>query len=113
MVVELLSVAQEEVDEQEDHEEGRYQQVAERQAPAHHRHKCRLQSEVLPKHAVQQAPVQVPLQSLSQHELLAQPKAGALHFTESRRNPEKTTVNPKASTFNVRAARITLNPFSS
>jgi len=36
VVVELLSVTQEEVDEQEDHEEGRYQQVAERHAPAHH-----------------------------------------------------------------------------
>ncbi len=36
VVVELLRVAQEEVDEQEDHEEGRYQQVAERHTPAHH-----------------------------------------------------------------------------
>ena len=42
--------------------------------------KRRLQPEVLPKHAVQQAPVQVPLQGLSQHELLAQPKAGCAHM---------------------------------
>ncbi len=42
--------------------------------------KCRLEPEVLPKHAVQQAPVQVPLQGLSQHELLAQPKAGCAHM---------------------------------
>ena len=36
VVVKLLSITQEEVDEQEDHQEGRYQQVAERHAPAHH-----------------------------------------------------------------------------
>ena len=36
VVVELLSIAQEEVDEQEDHEEGRHQQVTERHAPARH-----------------------------------------------------------------------------
>ena len=40
-MVELLSIAHEEVDEQEQHEEGGDEQVADCHTPAHHTRTCR------------------------------------------------------------------------